>query len=241
MKFLLTFTLILFFFFNLYSQVSRETYPYGVNSDGRLIGVFEDLKNKTKGSKIKTEKISGSPYFDKSFKTAQIEYFGKILKDNVYIRYNAYSDEMEMAKSESQTSSEDALIKNKKVTCIINGYTYRYLAFIKDDELPAIGYFKELFKGNKFSLYVRETKEYKEGVKAKSSLEGSFPARFIDRIEYFIAEGDDSLKQTKLSKKQIVKALSSYEQEIKDFININKVKLRNSSDIIELFKFLEEI
>ena len=157
------------------------------------------------------------------------------------IRDSAYSDEMEMAKSEIQTSSEDALIKNKKVACTLNGYTYRYLAFIKDNKLPAIGYFKELFKGNKFSLYVRETKEYKEGVKAKSSLEGSFPARFIDRIEYFIAEGDGSLKQTKLSKKQIVKALSSYEQEIKDFININKVKLRNSSDIIELFKFLEEI
>jgi hypothetical protein len=215
--------------------------PIGVNSDGRLIGVFENLKNKTKGSKIKTEEISGSPYFEESFKTAQIEYFGVILKDNIFIRYNAYSDEMEMAKSESQTSSEDALIKNKKVTCTLNGYTYRYLAFIKDDELPTVGYFKELFKGNKFSLYVRETKEYKEGVKAKSSLERSFPARFIDRIEYFIAVGDDSLKQTKLSKKQIVKALSSYEQEIKDFINLNKVKLRNLSDVIKLFNFLEEI
>ena len=241
MKLLLTFTLTLLCLFDIYSQVTRETYPYGVNSDGRLIGVFEDLKNKTKGSKIKTEKISGSPYFEESFKTAQIEYFGEILKDNIYIRYNAYSDEMEMAKSEIQTSSEDALIKNKKVTCIINGYTYKYLAFINDDELPAVGYLKELYKGNKFSLYIRETKEYKEGVKAKSSLERSFPARFVDKTEYYIGIENGSLKHTKLSKKQIINTLSSYEQEIKSFINLNKVKLRNSSDIIKLFNFLEEI
>lgn len=241
MKLFLTFTSVLLYSFNVYSQVDRQALPYGVNSDGRLIDLFENIKNKTKGSKTKTEKISGSPYFDKNFKTAQIGYFGEILKDNIYIRYNAFSDEIEMAKSESQTSTEDALIKNKKVTCTINGYTYKYLAFIKDDELPAIGYVKELFKGNKFSLYVRETKEYKEGVKAKSSLERSFPARFVDKTEYYIAIENGSLKQTKLSKKQIINTLSSYEQEIKSFINLNKVKLRNSSDIIKLFNFLEEI
>ena len=241
MKLFLTFILVLLCFFNVYSQVDRQVLPYGVNSDGRLIDVFENIKNVTKGSKTKTEKISGSPYFDKKFKTAQIGYFEEILKDNIYLRYNAFSDEMEMAKSESQTSSEDALIKNKKVTCIINGYTYKYLAFINDDELPAVGYLKELYKGNKFSLYIRETKEYKEGVKAKSSLERSFPARFVDKTEYYIGIENGSLKHTKLSKKQIINTLSSYEQEIKSFINLNKVKLRNSSDIIKLFNFLEEI
>ena len=241
MKATLTFILIIFCFFNAKSQVSREAIPYGVNSDGRLIGVFENLKNKTKGSEIKINKISGSPYYNQNFKTAQIGYFGKILKNDIYIRYNAYSDEMEMAKSESQTSSEDALIKNRKVTCTINGYTYKYLEYLNENEPPAVGYVKELFKGNKFSFYVRETKEYREGVKAKSSLERSFPARFIDKTEYFIAVGNGSLKKTKLSKKQIVNSLSSYKQEIKNFIYLNKVKLRDSSDVIKLFNFLEKI
>jgi arsenate reductase-like glutaredoxin family protein len=50
-----------------------------------------------------------------------------------------------------------------------------------------------------------------------------------------------NLKQTKLSKKHIVNTLSSYEQEIKSFINSNKVKLKNPSDIIKLFSFLEDI
>ena len=241
MKATLTFILIILCFFNAKSQVSREAIPYGVNSDGRLIGVFENLKNKTKGSKIKTNKISGSPYYNQNFKTAQIGYFGKILKNDIYIRYNAYSDEMEMAKSESQTSSEDALIKNRKVTCTINGYTYKYLEYLNENEPPAVGYVKELFKGNKFSFYVRETKEYREGVEAKSSLERSFPARFIDKTEYFIAVGNGSLKKTKLSKKQIINSLSSYKQEIKNFIYLNKVKLRDSSGVIKLFNFLEKI
>ena len=137
---------------------------------------------------------------------------------------------------------KDRLIKNRKVTCTINGYTYKYLEYLNENEPPAVGYVKELFKGNKFSFYVRETKEYREGVEAKSSLERSFPARFIDKTEYFIAVGNGSLKKTKLSKKQIINSLSSYKQEIKNFIywihkdehkcQINWLNARNSFKII---------
>ena len=42
MKASLTFIFILLCFFNAQSQVSREALPFGVNSDGRLISVFEE-------------------------------------------------------------------------------------------------------------------------------------------------------------------------------------------------------
>ena len=45
MKATLASIFILLCFFNVQSQVNREALPFGVNSDGRLISVFENLKN----------------------------------------------------------------------------------------------------------------------------------------------------------------------------------------------------
>ena len=61
----------------------------GVRSDSRINDLFEDLKNRVKKQNITSIKIKGSPYFNESFELAEIEYFGKILNDKVYLRYNA--------------------------------------------------------------------------------------------------------------------------------------------------------
>ena len=231
---------VVFGFFSLHSQVSRDALPNGVLSDGRLIDMFENIKNRTKGGSPQIAKVSGSPYFDENFKTAQVDYFGEILKDNIYIRYNAFSDEMEIAKTKFQPSSEDVLIKNNKVACIIDGFTYKYLGYVRENKPPAVGYVKELFKGKIFSLYVRETKQYKEATIAKSSLERSFPPRFSDKIEYYISIENGSLNQIKLSKKRILSALKSYTEQIKSFIDINDVKLKNLDEFIALFQYLDK-
>ena len=56
----------------------------GVQSDGRLIDIFENIKNRANSATKATASIKGSPYFDEGFKTAQVEYFGTVLKDNIY-------------------------------------------------------------------------------------------------------------------------------------------------------------
>ncbi|MFL2604772.1 MAG: hypothetical protein ACJ0PP_07580, partial [Flavobacteriaceae bacterium] len=79
----------------------------GVRSDSRINDLFEDLKNKVKKQNITSTKIKGSPYFNESFELAEIEYFGKILNDKVYLRYNALNDEMEMSLNSSSTDSDN--------------------------------------------------------------------------------------------------------------------------------------
>ena len=69
----------------------------GVRSDSRINDLFENLKNRVKKQNITSTKIKGSPYFNESFELAEIEYFGKILNDKIYLRYNALNDEMEMS------------------------------------------------------------------------------------------------------------------------------------------------
>ena len=119
--------------------------------------MLENIKERNNSAIKDISSIKGSRYFYDIFKSSQVEYFVKTLKDNIYLRYNAFSDEMEMGKTANQNSSEEILIKNNKVACVIEGDTYRYLGYINENEAPAVGYVKELFKGAVFSFYIRQT------------------------------------------------------------------------------------
>ena len=228
---------------NLQAQATKSNNigSNGVLSDSRILDIFENIKNKANSATKAIGSIKGSPYFDKSFKSSQVEYFGKTLKDNIYLRYNAFSDEMEMGKTANQNSSEEILIKNNKVACVIEGDTYRYLGYINENEAPAVGYVKELFKGAVFSFYIRQTKAYMEATTARTSLERSFPARFVDKIDYYYAIENGPLQEVKLSKKKILTSLKPYASEIKTFINDKDYKLKKSKEVIELFTFLETL
>ena len=213
-----------------------------IRSDGRLIDLFESIKNRTNAFKSNTfNKIEGSPYFETTFKSAEIKYFEENLKDNVFIRYNAFSDEMEVGTNPNQQSADNVLIKNNKVYCIIDGDVYRYLAYTNENDPPAVGYVKELFRGKVFSLFERKSKIYMEATIAKTSLERAFPARFIEKINYYYSVENGSLMRIKLSKKKLISALKSYTDEIKSFISNSDSKLKSPNEVIKLFKYLEAI
>ena len=230
-------TLFLIYSFN--PLISQGIRNYGVQSDLRLVDLYEKIKNRVGKESSSIEKIKGSPYFNKNFKLANVEYFGKLLKDTLYLRFNAFSDEMEIASDPKINSSENILIKNNKVFCIIEGEKYRYLGFIANNQPPSIGYVKELFIGMIFSFYERKTKIFMGATVAKTSLERSFPARFVDKIEYYFSINNSELNQIKLSKKKILSKLKPYTILIKKFLEESQAKLKTREEVVALFKFLD--
>ena len=134
----------LFFLSPLNSITCQGIYPNGLQSDFRLANLYEKLKNRLEKGTSPIDKIKGTPYFDKTFKISEVNYFGKLLNEKIYLRYNAFSDEMEIS-LDSTSDSENILIKNNKVFCTIEGKTYRYLGFKSENNPPAVGYLKELF------------------------------------------------------------------------------------------------
>ena len=87
------------FLFNLYTLSSQGINSNGVQPDLRLVDLYENIKNKIGKKTFSNQKIKGTPYFDKTFKLAEVEYFGELINDKIYLRYNAFSDEMEIASS----------------------------------------------------------------------------------------------------------------------------------------------
>ena len=211
----------------------------GVRSDSRINDLFEDLKNRVKKQSITSINIKGSPYFNESFELAEIEYFGKILNDKVYLRYNAYNDEMEMSFNSSSTDSNNILIKNNKVSCVINNKKFKYLGFTPENSNPIIGYLSVLYLGNSLTLYERKKKIYMQATKARTSLERSFPARYTDKIEYYFSINNGSIFEIKINKKDVFRKLNSYGESIKKYLSFNKIKIRSKEDLLGLFKYLD--
>ena len=212
----------------------------GVQSDLRLVDLYENIKNKIGKKTYSNQKIKGTPYFEKTFKLAEVEYFGELITDKIYIRFNAYNDEMEIASSPLTKSSENILIKNNKVFCIIDGKTYRYLGFKEDNQPPAVGYLKVLFKGELFSFYERKFKVYMQATVARTSLERSFPARFIEKKQYYYSVNNGEINQIKLSKKNILNKLKTHSSSIKQFMEKNNSKLKSLEDVVEMFNFIDQ-
>lgn len=232
--------IILLLLCNFTTLSSQGNNSNGVQSDLRLVDLYENIKNKIGKKTYSNQKIKGTPYFEKTFKLAEVEYFGELITDKIYIRFNAYNDEMEIASSPLTKSSENILIKNNKVFCIIDGKTYRYLGFKEDNQPPAVGYLKELFKGELFSLYERKFKVYMQATVARTSLERSFPARFVEKIQYYYSVNNGEINQIKLSKKNILNKLKTHSSSIKQFMEKNNSKLKSLKDVVEMFNFIDQ-
>lgn len=151
---------------------------------------IQDFSNR-KASKPVQLNISGSQYFDLDFKPARLSYFGKEINKAGFMRYNGFTDEIEISDSGDIESSELVLLKSDKVIPIINNEKYEYLPFRINESNTKIGYLVKIYEGAKIALYLRRNKQFMEAKIARTSLENSFPPRYVDNIETYISiEGD---------------------------------------------------
>ena len=176
----------------------------GVKSDSRINDLFELIKNRVSKNSYSNSKIKGSEYFDEKFKPANVKYFGKDLNQNIFLRYNAYIDEIEFTNNPKTQSSDKILMKNINISCQIEGEKYIYTDYIDENDFRKKGYLIELFLGKKYVPLGKKLKIFMEGSNAKTSLERSFPPRFVEKHKYFISKNNTTKKEVKLNKKSII-------------------------------------
>ena len=218
------------FFLNTCGLFSQNIGSNGIKSDSRINDLFELIKNRVSKNSNSNIEIKGSKYFDEKFKPADINYFGKDLNQNIFLRYNAYSDEIEFTSNPKTQSSDRILMKNINISCQIQGEKYIYTDYIENDYRKK-GYLIELFSGNKYELYGKRLKIFMEGSNAKTSLERSFPPRFVEKYKYFISKNNNTKMEVKLNKKSIIDFLGVDEELIKKIIKERKLKFKQSSDL----------
>ena len=207
-------------------------------SDSRAMDAFRDLSNRVSRSTIPPENIRGSYYFQEDFKPGKVIYFGKELKEQIYLRHNGYTDEMEIWKGEpGQRNVEEILLKSAEVDCIIDGEYYKLLPYrSKSNNMPKIGYLIVLSDGPKYKLYMQRKKVFMEASEARTSLERSLPARFNDETNYYFSVGEETPVPLNKSKRAFVNAFKGKERAVKDYIKTSRNRLKTKEDLKAIFE-----
>ena len=207
-------------------------------SDSRAMDAFRDLRNRVSRSTIPPENIRGSYYFEEDFKPGKVIYFGKELKEKIFLRHNGYTDEMEIWKGEpGQRNVEEILLKSAEVDCIIDGEYYKLLPYrSKSNNVPQIGYLIVLSDGPKYKLYLQRKKIFMEASEARTSLERSLPARFNDQTNYYFSVGEETPVPLNKSKRTLVKVFRGEERAVKDYIKTSRNRLKTKEDLTAIFE-----
>jgi len=199
-----------------------------------------DFGNKSQ-RKAQPLNVQGSHYFDNEFKLAKLEYFGKELNDTGFMRYNAFRDEIEMADTQLQNETDVILLKSADVIPLINGDRYEYLPYRLESGNAFIGYLVNIFNGKDTKLYLKRKKTFMEAKIARTSLENSFPPRYVESEELYISVKGDTPVKLKQSKKSIINFFNSNSDKVKKFIKSEKLKVSELSSIIKIFEFAENL
>ncbi|WP_420320199.1 hypothetical protein [Flagellimonas sp.] len=191
------------------------------------------------GKPIKLSDIRGSMYFEEDFKMGKV-YLGDQYYGSYLMRYNAYADEIEAKRSESH--EPEAISKSTRLTFEIGNEKYVLKRFLDNEKNLVEGYLSELVANNKYSLYHKKTKTYKEGKKPETSFHEPVPPQFLESNTYYIAFGDNNPQRIKNSKKTLLGIISKEDQEdVKKFIKSNNINLREKEDLIKLVNHINSV
>src|SRR6056300_616582 len=153
--------------------------------------------------------IQGSPYYDRTFQKAEVTYYDKIIPQDIYLRYNANTDELEMSSYQHTGETEQMLLPDRELKAKIDGETFYYRPYYSNSKNTEVsnGYFIKLTEGHPYQLYLKKTKVFREAKVAKTSLERSFPARFEEKIEFYTQKDAGILTEIKASKSSLTKVI----------------------------------
>ena len=214
-----------------YTQISGSA-----NSQDGILS-FGIITNRS----VPSLRTKGSKYYDESFKLSFIKYFNKRLAKDGYMRYNAFTDEIELADTPYAESSDISLLKDKDLIPVISGETFIYIPHRLKDGRAVLGYLIELFKGNKYRLFEKRNKIFMEEKKARTSLENSFPPRYVSEINLYISVDNQTPIVIPSRKKDFISLFIEDQYLIKSFIKDNKLKFNKLESLLEIIKYAETI
>ncbi|PKA83276.1 hypothetical protein ATE92_1426 [Ulvibacter sp. MAR_2010_11] len=180
----------------------------------------------------------GTPYANKEFILGNIFRGEELVQKNVLLRYNIFSDEIEI-----KTSPDDvqygAIIKSSNIMVKIFNDTYIMVPFEGSDAKG--GYFKVVSTGKYFDLYKKSTVTYTPRTFPKTSYDRERPASFTQTDAYFLVSKDGKFVEMPDSKSKLLKVMKNKEDEIKAFMKTNRTNFKTEEDLIKLVKYYNNL
>ena len=229
-----------------YSVIAQGLSEAPAHQQGRnlkLDDLFNRIKKGEEIGKLPLDKIKGSPYLSENFTRGDVYYEADPV-GKLYMRYNIFSDEIEIKKNSVDTEYA-ALIKSTLINCVINDQKIVYTSFKPINEVSENGYLISLTNtSNSSVLYKRIKKIFRDrGVEASTSLSKTSPAKFSTFTSYYIlTEGSKEAKEISKKSKDLLALFPEQDRSaISDFIKDEKINLKKEKDLIQLLNFINNM
>jgi hypothetical protein len=214
----------------------------GFFSTQAQIGNLHDFSGKPLAAKP-YDGIEGSPYLSAEWTTGKFTY-GKKQYENMGIRYNAYSDEMELLKEGQPFVPDKKMVVRFELAVRSDEGLLEKYEFVKAGELG------EQVTGIKPASYVRILHEGKINLCQKISIEqisvkppeygANEIKRFVIKKEFYVIR-DNKAVNIKLTKKAIMKEFPEAEAPLKEYFKENNIDLNRTADAVQVFQFLNKL
>lgn len=219
-------------------QIATYTPGVGAETDGLYNYAMGSVSDKLEKLSYEDGNIEGSPYMSNTFSPAQL-YDGSESVGNIFYRYNAYNEEIEIKLTNSEDEPLRGLGKDKKIRVVSNNSSLSFKTFIDKNGNTKNGYLT-LLKDGDYKLYKHLKVDFKDAQKAASSLVQGRSARFTQSTAYYMeVEGKNLIKEIQLNNKKLVNSINVDKQKsLQDYMKEQNLKLKTESDLLNVFQFL---
>ena len=221
-------------------QLANNQMSAGGSNDIVSYLLGDIASSKKKRQNIEAD-IQGSAYTSDEFLPGKL-FFKDEFQTNVFYRYKAYGEEIEIKNVNTPDAPVYGLQRDKNIGLVAsNGKSMGFKTFIDKKGLTQNGYLAEMVTG-KYTLYKRSDVKYTQPQKAQNSFIAATPARFSKFTEYYLElQGRDRIDELELKKNKFLKLVSDSEKEaFKGYLKENGINLKNESDLLKALTYLNK-
>jgi hypothetical protein len=199
------------------------------------------IKRQNNGINFKdTKTYKGTPYNNPSFLLGNIYKEGKLLADNLAIRYNAVADEMEV-KQFFNSDDENARVLTKSQDIYVKIVDDIYVFVPYQGGVENGGYFQVIFEGSKTALYKKHIKDFKPEKKATSSITKTLPPVFKDKPVFYLVTKSGKFYQMPKSRSKKLKVFGEKQNQMKAFTKQNNLDLNKQEDLLKAIIYFDTL
>jgi len=221
--------LLLFCFLTNSSFAQYDFYRYVVEEDDVTTGSRRIYYE----NNYLPDDIIGTPYGDKVFYKGIVFENNKSTIKDLFFRYNAFEDNIEVKKKLSDPDSKIFILK--KDSNILVKLNNEYLMF--DENIN--GYYQILFIGNNYKLYKKLYKKYYKPKTAKSSFEKDILATYKDIPKYYLVDDENVLYEFPDSKNKKIKLFGNKKSEIGKYVKNNRLNINEEDILIKVVRYFD--
>lgn len=203
-----------------------------------LVDFYRDFKTAqfTEGIGRTEMEIMGSPHENPDFVPGIVETTTNVRYENIPLRFNIYSNEMEFKTEEGQVL---VFATPEVVEFIeINEVKYVYAPYLIGNKLMR-GYFKMISDG-KARLLVKQNISFKPA-ELPQAYKDAEPARFVRTSDdYYIRLAPEEAHRI-TNKKELLNILKDKTKEVDAFLSKNKIRFNRSEDLKSVIDYYNSL